>query len=97
MKFLLLLPVITVYFSVAVSNSLLFTEAGGNIKFSPFGELIAAVNNVDSTLKVVSVQNNHLKLTVNVTLPSNVSWHCRCPIVCVGDYKTLSFWRVTSK
>ncbi|XP_068908230.1 nucleoporin Nup37 [Tenebrio molitor] len=82
---------------VPINNNLLFTEAGGYIRFSPFGELIAAVNNLESTLKVVHVHNNQLKLTVPVTLPSNVSWHCRCPIVCVGDYMTLSFWKVTSK
>jgi hypothetical protein len=88
---------IPTFFSVPINNNLLFTEAGGYIRFSPFGELIAAVNNLESTLKVVHVHNNQLKLTVPVTLPSNVSWHCRCPIVCVGDYMTLSFWKVTSK
>lgn len=82
---------------VPLTNYLIFTEAGGHIRFSPSGELVAAVNNLDSTLKVVAIQNNQVKLAVPVTLPSNVSWHCRYPIVCVGDYTNLTFWKVAAK
>ncbi|RZC40989.1 nucleoporin Nup37 [Asbolus verrucosus] len=88
---------ITSFCSVPIKNNLIFTEAGGHIRFSPFGELVAAVNGLDGTLKVMHVQNNQMKLSVPVTLPSNVSWHCRCPIVCIGDYMTLMFWKVISK
>nr|XP_008191668.2 PREDICTED: nucleoporin Nup37 [Tribolium castaneum] len=82
---------------VPASNTLVFTEAGGFVRFNSFGNLVAAINSLDSTLKIVDCQINQMKLSVPVTLPSNVSWHCRYPIVCVGDYMTLTFWKVVSK
>lgn len=83
--------------SVPINSTLIFTESGGNIKFSAFGELIAAVNNLGGNLKVINLQTNQIKLSVPVTLSTNIAWHSRCPIVCVGCYTKLNFWRIVSK
>ncbi|XP_044254902.1 nucleoporin Nup37 [Tribolium madens] len=82
---------------VPATNTLVFTEAGGHVRFNAFGDLVAAINNLDSTLKVVDIRTNQVKLAVSVVLPSNVNWHCRYPLVCLGDYMTLTFWKVVSK
>ncbi|XP_023011543.1 nuclear pore complex protein Nup37 [Leptinotarsa decemlineata] len=80
-----------------IHNNLLFTENGGNVKFSPQGELIAAVNSLDRTLKIVHVRSQAGKLTASVTLPTNVCWHYRYPLVCIGDDYKLCFWKVSAK
>ncbi|KAJ8972533.1 hypothetical protein NQ317_013848 [Molorchus minor] len=78
-------------------SSILFPENGGNLKFSPQGELVAAVNSLDSSLKIVHVKTQAVKLTATVTLPTNVCWHYRYPIVCIGDDTKLCFWKVSGK
>ncbi|XP_050301561.1 nucleoporin Nup37 [Anthonomus grandis grandis] len=78
-------------------STILFPENGGTIKFSPQGELVAAVNNLDGSLKVVHTVTQHQKLNVSLSLPSNVQWHYHYPIVCVGDDMKLCFWKVSTK
>ncbi|CAH1159790.1 unnamed protein product [Phaedon cochleariae] len=75
-------------------NNIVFTENGGHIKFSPQGELVAAVNSLDSNLKIIHVKSQTVKLTAAVSLPTNVCWHYRFPLVCVGDDFKLCFWKV---
>ncbi|XP_066252618.1 nucleoporin Nup37 [Euwallacea similis] len=77
-------------------STLLFSENGGNIKFSPQGELVAAVNSLDGSLKAVHTITQSLKLTASVSLPTNVQWHLHYPVVCVGDDTKLCFWKITS-
>lgn len=78
-------------------NNILFSENGGNLKFSPQGELIAVVNSLDGSLKIVHVKSQAVKLTAGVTLPTNVCWHYRYPLVCVGDDSKLCFWKVSAR
>ncbi|KAJ8932453.1 hypothetical protein NQ318_019387 [Aromia moschata] len=87
----------TLSFSLPVHNNMIFPENGGDIKFSRQGELVAAVNSLDGSLKIVHVKSQAIKLTGSVTLPTNVCWHYRCPIVCVGDDNKLCFWQVSAK
>lgn len=75
---------------------MLFLENGGNVKFSPYGELIAAVNSLDNLLKVVHVKTQTVKLIASLTLPTNVCWHYRYPLVCIGDDFNLCFWKLTA-
>lgn len=75
---------------------MLFLENGGNLKFSSHGELIAAVNCLDNHLKILHVKGQVVKLTASVTLPTNVCWHYRYPLVCIGDDYNLCFWKVTA-
>ncbi|CAH0560041.1 unnamed protein product [Brassicogethes aeneus] len=79
-----------------VWTSVLFPENGGSIKFSPQAELLAATNSLEGTLKVVHVKSQATKLAANLTLPTNVSWHYRYPLVCVGDDRKLCFWKVSA-
>ncbi|KAG5876269.1 hypothetical protein JTB14_013006 [Gonioctena quinquepunctata] len=76
-----------------LNNNIIFMENGGHIKFSPQGELIAAVNSLDKVLRVVHVKTQAGKLSANVTLPTNVCWHYRYPLVCIGDDFKLCFWK----
>ncbi|XP_030763633.1 nucleoporin Nup37 [Sitophilus oryzae] len=75
-------------------STILFSENGGHIKFSPQGELLAAVNSLDGTIKVIHTLTQTVRLTANVSLPSNLEWHYHYPIVCIGDDSKLCFWRV---
>ncbi|XP_028132214.1 nucleoporin Nup37 [Diabrotica virgifera virgifera] len=79
-----------------LQNNILFPENGGRIAFSPQAELVAAVNSLDSTLKVFHVRSQAVKLTAGLTLPTNVCWHYRYPLICVGDDFKLCFWKVTA-
>ncbi|CAG9856616.1 unnamed protein product [Phyllotreta striolata] len=76
--------------------STLFSKNGGQIKFSPLGELVAGINNLDQMLKVFHVKSESIKLSASVTLPSNICWHYRYPLVCIGDDSKLCFWKVTA-
>lgn len=78
-------------------STILFPENGGTIKFSPQGELLAAVNSLDGSLKVVHTLTQTLKLSASLSLPSNVQWHFYYPLVCVGDDSKLCFWKISSK
>ncbi|KAL1490013.1 hypothetical protein ABEB36_013927 [Hypothenemus hampei] len=75
-------------------STLLFPENGGHIKFSPQGELLAAVNSLDGSLKVVHTTTQTLKLNARVFLPTNVQWHYHFSILCVGDDAKLCFWKL---
>ncbi|CAG9762476.1 unnamed protein product [Ceutorhynchus assimilis] len=75
------------------NSTIIFPENGGTIQFSPQGELLAAVNSLDGSLKVVQTVTQTLKLSAQVSLPSNVQWHYLHPIVCVADDTKLYFWR----
>ncbi|KAJ8964037.1 hypothetical protein NQ314_005177 [Rhamnusium bicolor] len=79
-----------------LNNNIIFPENGGSIKFSPHGELIAGVNSLDGSLKIIHVKSQALKLTASVTLPTNVCWHYRSPVVCIGDDTKLCFWKVSA-
>nr|CAH7764685.1 unnamed protein product [Callosobruchus chinensis] len=74
-------------------HNVFFNENGGNIKFSPQGELVAAVNSLDSSMKIIHVKSQTVKLTASVALPTNVTWHYRYPLVCLGDDYRLCFWK----
>lgn len=82
--------------SLPQQSAILFPENGGTIKFSPQGELLAAVNSLDGTLKVLHTTTQNLKLNVSLTLPTNVQWHFHYPLVCVGDDSKLCFWKVSA-
>lgn len=73
----------------------LFAESGGSIKFSQSGELLAAVNQMDSVLKVVHMPTLQQRLSAKVVLPTKITWHYRFPLVCLGDDTKLCFWKVT--
>lgn len=75
---------------------MVFPENGGNVKFSSQGELLAAVNCLGNSLKILHVKSQVVKFTANVTLPTNVCWHYRYPLVCIGDDYTLCFWKVSA-
>lgn len=66
------------------------------MKFNQDGNLIAVVNSLSFNLKVIQHENNQIKLNTQVTLPTNVTWHFRLPLVCVGDDRHLCFWKVES-
>ncbi|VEN59338.1 unnamed protein product [Callosobruchus maculatus] len=74
-------------------HNIFFNENGGNIKFSPQGELVAAVNSLDSSMKIIHVKSQTVKLTASVALPTNITWHYRYPLVCLGDDYRLCFWK----
>lgn len=74
-------------------TNLLFTEKGGFLRFSPLGELVAAVNSLEGTFKVVDANSQQPRLLVKVNQPTNVAWHFRYPLVCLGDDTKLYFWR----
>ncbi|ENN79592.1 nucleoporin Nup37 [Dendroctonus ponderosae] len=77
-------------------SAILFPENGGTMKFSPQGELLAAVNSLDGSLKVLHTTTQCLKLNVSVTLPTNVQWHFHYPLVCIGDDTKLCFWKISA-
>ncbi|XP_057651980.1 nucleoporin Nup37 [Diorhabda carinulata] len=79
-----------------VQINTLFPENGGCIQFSPQGELIAAVNSLDGSLRIFHVKSQAVKLTAGVTLPTNLCWHYRYPLVCIADDFKLCFWKVTA-
>lgn len=84
-------------FSLPKYKAVIFPENGGHIKFSPQGELVASVNSLDGSMKVLHVKTQAVKLTASVILPTNVCWHYRYPLVCIGDDYNLCFWKVTAK
>lgn len=88
---------ILIFFSLPQQSTILFPENGGTVKFSPQGELLASVNSLDGSLKVIHTMTQSLKLNATVTLPTNVQWHYHYPIVCVGDDTKLCFFKVNSK
>lgn len=71
-------------------------EDGGHIKFNQEGNMVAVINSLSFNLKVTHLQSNQMKLNVPVLLPTNVSWHFRLPVVCVGDDRHLCFWKIDS-
>lgn len=74
----------------------LFTESGGCIKFSQTGELLAAVNQMNSMFKVIHVPTLQQRLSAKVGLPTRMTWHYRFPVVCLGDDTKLCFWKITA-
>ncbi|XP_065158113.1 nucleoporin Nup37 [Atheta coriaria] len=78
-------------------QKLLFTQHGGSLRFSALGELVAAVNKLEGSLKVVHIHTLQQRLNVPIQLPTNVTWHSRLPVLCVGDDRRLCFWKVKSK
>lgn len=64
------------------------------MQFSPLGDLVATVNSLASCVKVTQLQNGQTKLDAKVMLPTNVTWHFRLPLICVGDDRTLCFWKI---
>lgn len=76
---------------------LLCTESGGYLRFGHVNELIGVVNQLDATLKVLHIPTMQERLNVQVCLPSNLTWHFRFPIVCIGDDGRLCFWKVSHK
>lgn len=75
---------------------MIFPENGGLVNFSSQGEFIASVNCLDNSLKVLHLKSQTVKLSATVTLPTNVSWHYRHPLFCIGDDDNLCFWKVFS-
>src|SRR5215510_7506753 len=86
-----------VYFSRPMEVKLIHTEAGGDIKFSPIGDLVAAANKLENSLKVIHVSTLQERLNAKVSLPSNIAWHSSMPLVCIGDDYKLCFWKVATK
>lgn len=96
-KYLIHLPINLLFdCSLPQQSTIVFSENGGHTRFSPQAELIATVNSLDGSLKVVHTTTQTLKLSSNVVLPTNVQWHYHYPIVCVGDDTRLCFWRINS-
>lgn len=75
----------------------MYTEGGGEVKFSPGTELIAILNKLENSMKVVHVQTQRERLSVKLTLPSNLTWHLRIPMICVSEGDKLHFWKVVTK
>lgn len=70
---------------------------GGHVKWSPLGEMVASVNILEGLLKVSHTQSHQQLLNTRVSLPTNLAWHYRYPLVCTGDDTKLLFWKVLSK
>lgn len=85
---------IYIYFSRPAHSKMIHVDGGGHMQFSPLGNLVATVNSLASCMKVTQLQNGHTKLNTSVLLPTNATWHFRLPIVCIGDDRTLCFWRI---
>lgn len=86
-----------IFVSLPQQSTILFSENGGFIKFSPQGEHLAAVNSLEGSLKVLRTLTQNVKLNVTLSLPTNVEWHYRYPLVCIGDDSKLCFWKISSK
>ena len=78
-----------------MSVKLLHTDNGGDIKFCPLGNLVASVNKLDNSLKIIHINSQEQRLHVGVVCPTNVTWHFRQLLVCVGDDSMLRFWKVS--
>ncbi|KAL3265887.1 hypothetical protein HHI36_010078 [Cryptolaemus montrouzieri] len=75
-------------------SSLISTEAGGSLKFSPHGELIAALNPLEGTLKIFKTNSHEQQFSTFINLPTNFCWHYRYPIICAGDDNKFCIWKV---
>ncbi|XP_060530158.1 nucleoporin Nup37 [Cylas formicarius] len=75
-------------------SNLVFSENGGQVRFSPHEELYATVNSLEGSLKVFHIKTQTIKLSVSVCLPTNIQWHYHYPLICVGDDSKLCFWKV---
>lgn len=71
--------------------------AGGFIKYNTTGELIATVNKLEGSIKVLHAKSQQEQLTSMALLPSNISWHYRLPIFCLADDGKVSLWKVSQK
>ncbi|GJQ77428.1 hypothetical protein Trydic_g20826 [Trypoxylus dichotomus] len=80
-----------------IQNNLMYTEGGGEVKFSSGTELIAVLNKLENSLKVIHVQTQQERLNVKLSLPSNITWHLRIPIICGSDGDKLNFWKIVPK
>ncbi|KAF5285623.1 hypothetical protein FQR65_LT13104 [Abscondita terminalis] len=67
---------------------------GGTVKINSSGELLASVNKLEGCLKVSLVNSQQQRLLVNVKLPSNIAWHFRLPLLCIGDDNKLCMWNI---
>ncbi|XP_017772692.1 PREDICTED: nucleoporin Nup37 [Nicrophorus vespilloides] len=75
-------------------QTFIYSSNGGNIKFSAFGELVACVNKLECSLKVTHTRTMQLKFSTFISLPTNVCWHFKLPILCLGDDKHLCLWKI---
>ncbi|XP_045479741.1 nucleoporin Nup37 [Harmonia axyridis] len=82
--------------STPIITSLVFTEAGGYLKFSPQGDLIAALNPLEGTLKVFKTRLLELKFSTFISLATNFCWHYKYPLICVGDDSKFCIWKVNT-
>lgn len=76
---------------------MIYTECGGEVKFSAGTELVAVLNKLENSVKVFHVQSQQERLNVKLTLPSNITWHLRMPLICTSDGDNLLFWKVVPK
>lgn len=84
------------FFSAPTSSALVFTEAGGYLKFSPQGDLIAVLNPLEGTLKVYTPKMLELQFSTFINLPTNFSWHYKYPLICVGDDSKFCIWKINT-
>lgn len=83
-----------IIFSRPAHSKVINTEDGGYMKFNQEGNLVAIMCPLAFNFKVFQLQNSQLKLNVPVLLPTNVTWHFRLPVVCIGDDRDLCFWKI---
>lgn len=92
-----ILVCIFVYFRRPTLSNGIFTEPGGQLKFSSSTDLVALLNRVENVLQVLQIQNKQQRLYTKVNVPTNISWHFQLPYVAVGDDTKVLFWKVSSK
>ncbi|KAK9873054.1 hypothetical protein WA026_020788 [Henosepilachna vigintioctopunctata] len=77
-------------------STLIFTEAGGYLKFCPQGEFVAALNPLERNLKVVKLNSQEQQFSTFMKLPTNFCWHFKYPIICAGDDNKLCVWKINT-
>ncbi|XP_046673013.1 nucleoporin Nup37 [Homalodisca vitripennis] len=73
-------------------------NGGNSLRYSHQSEHhIATVGRPDNTLKVTHVNMKHPVCNATMTLAGGLSWTFRLPYVCVGQDRSVCFWRVSTK
>ncbi|XP_022901719.1 nucleoporin Nup37 [Onthophagus taurus] len=80
-----------------IQTKLIYTESGGDLKFNMSGEFLAIVNKLENSIKVFHVQTQQERLNATLSSPTNITWHFRYPLICVGDDRKLNFWKIPGK
>lgn len=76
---------------------ILHSFSGGFIKVNSTGELVASVNRLEGCVKVSLISTQQQRLSMPVLLPTNITWHYKLPIFCVGADQKLCFGKVSPK